>query len=468
MRRCGPASTVCDGNIVKSKLSSPFAKKLLALVFPIAFQQFMSALVSASDALMLGALAQDALSAVSLASQVAFVENLFLAAVTIGLSMFASQYWGKGDIPSTERVFSYTMRITLIVSAAFSLAGLCVPGVLMRLFTDDPILMDLGAVYLRTVSAAFFLTGISQIELCVMKNSGKAARSSVISSTCVVVNIVLNAGLIFGLLGIPKMGVAGAALATVAARCVEVLWCVWETAKRGQVKLRLSGLLACDPVIRADFWRYTAPVLGNEIVWGIGFTMYSVIMGHLGSDAVAANAIANIVKNLAACFCLGLGSGSGILVGNELGAGRLDTAKEYGGRLCRLSVVCGALSGLVLLALTPLILLLTDLSPQADLCLKGMLAMCSYYLVGKSINSTTIAGIFCAGGDSRFGFLCDAVTMWCVTVPLGLLTAFVFRLPVLAVYFVIGLDEIVKLPAVYRHYKKYQWVKNLTEKETST
>ncbi|MDE7243797.1 MAG: MATE family efflux transporter [Oscillospiraceae bacterium] len=448
------------------KASSPFAGKLLALVLPIAFQQFMSALVSASDALMLGALSQDALSAVSLASQVAFVENLFLAAMTIGLSMFASQYWGKQDIDSLESMFAYAMKITLAVSTAFFLAGCCIPGLLMRLFTSDPALIELGAAYLRMVPASFLLTGISQMYLCVLKNSGKAAKSSIISSVCVAVNIVLNAVFIFGLMGFPAMGVTGAALATVLARLTETLWCVWETAKRGRVKLRLTGV--CDPALRAGFWKYTVPVLGNEIVWGVGFTMYSVIMGHLGSDAAAANAIANIVKNLAACFCLGLGSGSGILVGNELGAGRLDTAKEYGGKLCRLSVVCGAASGLVLLLVTPLVLLLTDLSIQADVYLRWMLVMCSCYLTGKSVNSTTIAGIFCAGGDSRFGFRCDAVTLWCITVPLGLLAAFVFRLPVPAVYFIINLDEIIKLPAVYRHYKKYQWVKNLTEKEYET
>ena len=447
------------------RMKNDFAQKLLALVLPIASQQFMSALVSALDALMLGALSQDALSAVSLAGQVAFVESLFLAAMTIGLSMFASQYWGKGDIPSEERVFAYTMGPVLTVSAAFSAAGLCIPRGLMFLFTDDPVLMELGAVYLRTVSASYFLTGISQTYLCILKNSGKAAKSSVIGCTSVVLNVILNAILIFGLLGAPRMGVAGAALATVLARLVEVLWCVWEVARRGKVKLRARLIAAHDPALGAKFWRYTAPVLGNEIVWGVGFTMYSVIMGHLGRDAVAANAVAGVVKDLIACFCMGLGSGSGILVGNELGAGRLDAAKEYGGKLCRLAVVCGAVSGLVLLALTPAILALTGLSAQANTYLKGMLVICSYYLIGKSVNCTTISGIFCAGGDSRFGLRCDAVTMWCVTVPLGFLAAFVLRLPVLAVYFVISLDEIIKLPAVYRHYKQYQWVKNLTEKE---
>lgn len=150
------------------------------------------------------------------------------------------------------------------------------------------------------------------------------------------------------------------------------------------------------------------------------------------------------------------------MVGNELGAGRPDKAKEYGDRLCRLSVLCGVASGIVLLALSPLIFAVTNLSVTSNTYLKWMLVICFYYMVGKSVNGTTIAGIFCAGGDSKFGFLCDTVTMWCITVPLGFLAAFMLKLPVLAVYFIVNPDEIVKLPAVYRHYKKYKWVKDLT------
>ena len=334
----------------------------------------------------------------------------------------------------------------------------------MKIFTNDPSLIDGGVTYLRTVSLSFFLTGISQIYLCLLKNTGKAKKSSIISSTSVIVNIALNAIFIFGLLGFPKLEIAGAALATVIARIIEVIWCILETERKDSVRLKLSFLLHNDTLLRHDFWKYTTPVLGNEIVWGIGFTMYSVIMGHLGTDAVAANSIANIVKNLVACFCLGLGSGGGIMVGNELGAGRLEQAKVYGAKLCKLSILCGALSGLFLLAISPLILTFTNLTDTATGYLKWMLVMCSYYMIGKSVNGTTIAGIFCAGGDSRFGFFCDAVTLWCITVPLGLIAAFALHLPVLAVYFIVNLDEIVKLPAVYRHYKKYKWIKDLTIK----
>ena len=448
---------------VRRKMSD-FSKKLISLILPITFQQFMLALVSASDALMLGMLSQDALSAVSLAGQITFVENLFLAAMTIGLSTLAAQYWGKGDKLSVEKLFGFVMKLTASVSFVFFFVSLLIPSSLMHIFTNEKALINGGAVYLRTVSLSFFLSGISQIYLCILKNSSKAVTAGIISSVSVIINIFLNAVFIFGLFGFPKLEIAGAALATVIAKLIEAVWCVAETLKSNGIHLKLRHILHCGRALKNDFWKYTLPVLGNEIVWGIGFTMYSVIMGHLGTDAVAANSVANIIKNLIVCFCIGLGSGGGIMVGNELGAGRADTAKIYGGKLCRLAIIFGAVSGIAMLMLSPLILKFGNLSDTADYYLKWMIVMCSVYMVGKSVNTTTIGGIFCAGGDSRFGFFCDSVTMWCITVPLGFTAAFVLKLPVLVVYLIINLDEIIKLPAVYKHYKKYLWVKDLTAK----
>ena len=436
----------------------------MSLVMPIAFQQFMLALVSASDALMLGMISQNSLSAVSLAGQVTFIHSLLLEAMTIGLSLLAAQYWGKGDIPAVERIFAYVMKITTLISLLFTLSALLVPGLLMKIFTNDPVLIRGGSVYLRVIAVSYLLTGISQMYLCILKNSGRAGKSSMISATSVIINIIINAVLIYGLFGIPRMEIAGAALATVTARVIEVVWCVCETSRKDQVKLRAKYLLRNDIILRRDFWKYTTPVICNEIVWGTGFSMYSVIMGHLGTDAVAANSIANIVKNLAACFCMGLGNGGGIMVGNELGAGKPDTAREYGGRLCRLAVASGIVSGLILLACSPLILRVANLSTVSREYLQGMLLICAYYMIGRSVNGVTISGIFCAGGDSRFGLYCDCITMWCIIVPLGLIAAFILRLPVLAVYFVVSLDEFVKIPAVYRNYKKYRWVRDLTVK----
>lgn len=442
-----------------------FRRKLTSLILPITFQQFMLAVVSASDALMVGVIGQDLLSAVSLASQITFVYNLFLMAMTIGTSMFAAQYWGKGDKDAVERILGIVLRSSMSVSFVFFFAATFLPGLLMRIFTTDPQLIHYGVQYLQIVGLTYLLCGISQVYLCIMKNSGLASMSMLISSAAALLNIILNAVLIYGLFGAPRMEAGGAAAATAIARGVELLWVFAELTKKGRIKIRFAYIRRPDQGLRKDFWHYTLPVLGNELVWGGGFTMYSVIMGHLGTDAVAANSIANIAKNLIASLAGGIGNGGSIMVGNELGAGRLETAKAYGRKLCHIAVVSGILSGIFLLLLSPLVLEITDLSPQAEEYLRWMLAMCAVYMVGKYVNGTTVAGIFCAGGDSRFGFLCDAVTLWCFTVPVGLLAAFVFKWPVLAVYFIVNSDEIVKLPAVYRHYRKYKWLKDLTVRE---
>ena len=440
-----------------------FYKKLIALVFPIAIQNLMTALVSASDALMLGFLDQTALSAVSLATQVQFVLNLFFSAITIGTTVLAAQYWGKQDKESVEEVLCIALKMSILISIIFFTAAFFFPRLLMRIFTNEISLIEAGIPYLRIVSWSYLFMGFSQIYLCIMKNSGRTTKSTIYGSSALVLNILLNAILIFGLLGFPQMGIAGAALATTISRAVELFLTIFENVKTGVVRVQLKYFCSNFVRLKRDYYRYTMPVLANELVWGCGFTMFSVIMGHLGSDAVAANSVANIVKNIIACVCLGIGTGSGILVGNELGSGNLETAKKYGRLLCKISLITGAVSGLFILLSSPLVLMFTtSLTEQAHAYLQIMLYICSYYMIGKSINSTVIAGIFCAGGDTKFGFICDAVTMWIIIIPLGAFAAFILHLPILAVYFLLNLDELIKLPAVYRHYKQYKWVKNLT------
>lgn len=441
-----------------------FYRKLWGLVFPIAIQNLMTALVSASDAFMLGFVSQTSLSAVSLATQIQFVHNLFMLALTIGATTLAAQYWGKGDTDSVEEILAIVLKISMAVSVVFFIAAMFFSGFLMRIFTNDIRLIQAGIPYLRIVSVSYLFMGFSQIYLCIMKNSGRTAKSTIYGSVAVVINIGFNVIFIFGLAGFPAMGIAGAALATTVSRALELLLTIYENMHRSLVCVRLKYIRNSSKKLKKDFWHYTTPVLGNELVWGCGFTMFSVIMGHLGSDAVAANSVANILKNIIACVCNGIGIGAGIIVGNELGKGEMERAREYGNRLFKLAVFAGAVSGLILLAVSPVLRIFTgSLSAQAHSYLKNMMYICTYYMIGKSVNTTVIAGVFCAGGDTKFGLKCDAVTMWVILIPIGMITAFVLKLPIMVVYFIISMDEIIKLPAVYRHYKKYNWVRNLTE-----
>ena len=411
---------------------------------------------------MLGFVNQDSLSAASLAGQVTFVFNLFMGGLTMGTSILAAQYYGKGDTTSIEKIFAYVTKISFLIATGFFLVSLFIPGSLMRFFTTEPQLISGGCIYLRIVSSSYLFTGVSQIYLCILKNTGHAMKSMVIGSSAVVVNIFLNAALIFGLLCFPKMGIAGAAFATVVSKLIEMIWAYAESLRKGRIRLRMKYCFAAERLLVRDYWIYTVPMMGDYLVWGCGFTLYSVIMGHLGSDAVAANSIANIVKNLIVSFCTGLANGGGMIVGNELGMGNLNQAKRYGGLLWKMAMIGGAASGLFLAALSPLILKITALSPQATEYLKWMLMLCACYMVAKAINMTTIAGIFPAGGDSKFGLICDTVTMWVFAVPAGFLAAFYWDLPVVVVFLIINLDEVVKLPAAIIHYRKYGWLKNIT------
>ena len=436
---------------------------LLKIVWPVSFQYLMTSLVSASDTFMLGFLDQTSLSAVSLAAQVAFVYSLFFGAFVFGFNVMGAQYWGKKDISSVEKIITISLRYTLIVGVVFSLTTLIVPEKVMLIFTSDRELIAVGAKYLRVVSASYFLSGISQIYFGVMKVCDRAGLSSLIGSLAVILNILLNAVFIFGLGFVPKMGAEGAAIATVCARIFEVVFSLIVVAKYKCPSAKISLLFKRDDRnLNKDYWKYTVPLLINQLGWGCGVTMYSVIMGHLGSDAVAANSISSIVRSMVASLCWGIAAAVGIVIGGLLGRNELEEAKRLGGKYVRLSIWLGILSGTVIVALMPLVFHVVSLSEQASYYLKWMLFMAAYYIVGNSLNSTIIAGIFPAGGDTKFGMWCDLITLWCVIVPLGMLFAFVLKSPVLLVAFILTLDEFVKIPVVYFHYKKYLWVKNIT------
>ena len=439
-----------------------FNAKLKKLTLPIAFQSLMLASVAAGDALMLGRVAQDQMTAVSLATQIQFVQNMFIMAATAAGAILGAQYWGKGDKITLQKIFNLMLRWSGLISLLFFAACEIVPETLMRLFSHDDPIIAIGSGYLRIAGFSYLMTGISQCYLTTMKVTDHVGPCAWISSSAVVLNILLNAVFIFGLLGAPKMEARGAALATTLARVVELALCLILSAGEKYIRPAWNRFFERHKELTRDFRKQCLPLLGGGLFWGVGFTSYTAIMGHMGTDAAAANSVAAVVRDLICCVCNGVGSAAGIMVGNELGAGNLEKGKAYGIRLKNISFVIGFASMLVVFALTPLVTRMVILTDEAQSYLTGMMIIMGVYMIGRSVNTVTINGVLDGGGDTLFDMYSLAVCMWGVAIPLALLGAFVFHWPVLLVYACTCLDEVGKIPWVMARFRKYKWVKNLT------
>jgi len=245
---------------------------------------------------------------------------------------------------------------------------------------------------------------------------------------------------------------------------IELIACFIVSATSKEVKLRLSDVFTKNKVLFRDFVRLSLPALGNDIIWGTAFSMYSVIIGHMGSDAVAANSFVIVVRNLGTIFCFGVASAGGILLGKIIGENQLEAAREGAKKVMKLTIISSIVGGLIVLASMPIVMKFASasLSATAMHYLKWMLLINTYYISGTAVNTSLIAGIFRAGGDSRFGFICDTIDMWVYAVPLGFIAAFVLDLPVLVVYFLLCTDEFVKWPWVIKHYRSGKWLNNIT------
>ena len=285
-----------------------FMGKLFKIILPITIQNFMFALVPVSDAMMLVNLDQDQMSAVSLAAQAMFVLNIFLFAIVSGMSLFAAQYWGKGDKRSLEKIVGYTLRLGIPIFIVFWAMAMFIPQGVMRVYTNEPVIISYGIGYLRMVAFAYIFTGLAQILEAVLKNIELVKQSTIISVFMVIANIILNAVFIYGLFGLPAMGAKGAALATTISSALGLIFILLVLIRSKKISIRLKDILRTDMEMRKDFSKYSGPLLFNNISWGIGFTMISVIIGHLGGDVVAANSIAAVVKDLVSCVCFALAS----------------------------------------------------------------------------------------------------------------------------------------------------------------
>lgn len=450
-----------------------FYKNTLLVTLPIVFQYFMDAAVGCADVLMLTLVenAEIPLAAASLANQITFTVGNLVFGLSSAAGVMAAQYFGKGDKKTVEKVLGLACRLALILGLFFTLLTAIIPGPLMSLFSKDPAVIEAGKTYLLAVCASYVLSAFAQVYLSVMRSAGRVRMSMLVHSLTVVMNVVLNACFIFGFGPFPELGILGVALATTISRVIEVIICLVDGRVCKIIRLRVKYILQKAGTMTREFMRMAIPSAGNDVIWGLAISVYSAILGHLSTDITAANSIANVVRQFGTVICFGTASAAAIILGQAMGDNKLAEAKVYAKRFIALAVITALIGGAAILLLRPVVMdymhYYVDVSSpevQQNLnqMLPTMLFINAYYILGMSLNTMLICGIFRAGGDVKYGFFCDLIAMWGYAVPVGLICAFWLKLPVMWVYFILYLDEFVKFPVNLWHYKKGTWLKNIT------
>lgn len=451
--------------MVKTVKKDDFYRQMFKLAIPIIIQNLLSTAVNSSDVIMLNYVGQSAISAVSLAANYSNILFMVYYGLGTGASLLCAQYFGKKNMQAIHAVEGIALRFSLAISALVALAAFTMPQRMLLLFTSDQELIAIGSSYIRIMGITYLCWGVTEIYLAILRSIGRVTISMTLNMLAFGLNILLNAVFIFGLFGAPKLGVTGVAIATASSRLIQLIACVIVSLLSKDVKLNPAYMFIRSKTLLNDFVHLSLPALGNDLSWSVAFSMYSVILGHLGTEAVAANSLVTVVRNVGSVFCFAIASAGTILLGRVMGQGELEKSKSYASRMLKMTVVAGAVGGVIVLAVTPFVLRFASLNDTAMHYLEYMLLINSYYIMGSAVNTALIAGVFRAGGDTKFGLICDTIDMWVYAVPLGFFAAFVLKLPVLWVYFLLCTDEFVKWPWVIRHYRKGEWAKNITRED---
>lgn len=440
-----------------------FYKKVLSLVLPMALQNLINVGVTATDVIMLGKVDEKVLSGASLGGQIPFILNLFLFGIASGAAVLTAQYWGKKDTDAIEKILGIALTAAVTAGFLFAMVTLAIPEQIMGIFTNDKEVMGYGVQYLKILAFTYPVVTFTATYLNIIKSIERVVISTVVYAGSLGINIVINGILIFGLFGAPRLGVVGAAIGTLCARISELIVVVlYARFRNREVRIRLSYMLRMDKQLCRDFLLYSSPVIINELLWGLGVSANSAIIGHLGSSATAAYSVAQVTRQLAMVIVLGLANATAIMIGKVIGEKREDLAVLYAKRFVRLTAICSALGSLLVVAIRPFLISGLEFSGQAAGYMRIFLIFLAVHIVFYGINVTIIVGILRSGGDTRYGMCVDAGAMWCGSILLGFLAAFVFRLPVEAVYVILLCDEVIKIPFAYTRYRSKKWLKSVT------
>ena len=440
-----------------------FYRKMLQIAIPIAIQNFISSFLNMIDTVMVGKLGETEIAAVGIANQYFFFFNMFLLGMCAGCGVFISQFWGKGEIGNIKRIMGIGLISAVVFSFVFMAVGFLFPGKIIAAFNTDPRVIDLGAGYLKMVLASYLFTGITFLFNFSLRSIGKTVQPMLISALALICNAFFNYLFIFGKFGAPAMGVEGAALATVIARIVETITLLAYIYGR---KLVLAASAKELTDVSFEFvkksYRIIFPVILNDICWGLASLVYAAVYGRMGTQAVAVIQICNTVNNLFLVVIFGLSSAAAVMVGNSIGAGKESVGKSYAERFSLLSVALGILLGVLLALTSPAVLSVFNVSDTVRSDSQIVLYIISVIFFIRVFDVILIVGILRGGGDAKQAFLIEGFTMWFIGVPLTILGAFVFKLPVYSVYALAILEEVSKCILGLIRLKSGRWIRNVT------
>lgn len=440
-----------------------FLKTLVTLMLPMVAQNLITLAAQMMDSLMLGRLGQIELSASSLANQPFFIFNLLIFGMASGSSVLNAQFWGKGDVRSIKIVISICLKVALTVSILLGAAVIIFPETVMRIYTDDPEIIAAGAEYLKIVGFCYFFFGLSNTLLTTIRSVGIVRIAVIDSIFSLVCNSCLNYLLIFGSFGFPKLGIRGAAIATVIARMGEaVIVLVYILVIDRKLRFKIRDFWEFDVGLLKNYLKNGLPVAFNEVLWSVGISIQSMVMGRLGASVVSASQIASIVQQFSSVLIFGVANAAAIIIGNDIGAGKMERARERVTWFRIIGVILGIFASCLILGLSGPVVSFYNVPEETKQLAIEMLRVLAVIVLFVAQTGIGVVGLLRGGGDPRFALFVDLAGLWLVATPAALLSAFVFGAPVLVVYACTKLDEPVKLLMLAWRMRNHHWMRDVT------
>ncbi len=397
-----------------------------------------------------------------LANKLFFVFILINFGISSGSGILAAQFYGHGDRKNLRKVMGLALNIALLNGLAFLGIGTFFPQHVMGIFSTNLQTIELGGKYLRIVCISYPLVAITGVYVSTLRSTGEVRIPLIVTSTAIAVNIVFNYLLIFGKFGFLKMGAQGAALATLIARTVEVLLTVSMIYFRKTIlACRIDELFGYSKELIRQFVVRALPVIGNEFMWGLGTTLYSVAYGRMGNEAISAITIAATLQDMTTVLLSGVASATVVILGNELGANKLNNAKKYASYSLHMAVIASAIIMLVLTALKYPFLNLYEVSAEVKAATIACITVFTFAVPFKSIAWVNIVGVLRSGGDTVACLFLDTSGVWLIGVPLAFLSGLVWKFPIHIVFAFVSLEEIYKVVLGLVRYRQGKWIRNL-------